>query len=281
MISSRQKNNCKIAKNNENAHYDDMKIRIQYIYENGGENLLGMILSATSLSDFINKVYFVQTMSEYDRGMFDELKDLRCTIEDEEEYLKEQKQSYQELEKELNEKREQLNVKAAETSADLATIQSAITAMKAERVAEAARKAQQANASTGNNQTNNSNSGSDNSGGNNADNGNSGSGNNENVSSGGGYIYPSGPGQLNPTVGVVYFNGHSETYYTQKILPGYGLYIPGRHIVEDGTIRDENGYLCLASSDFPKGTVVETSLGTGIVYDTGCAPGVIDIYTDW
>ena len=57
--------------------------------------------------------------------------------------------------------------------------------------------------------------------------------------------------------------------------------IPGRHVADDGTIRDINNYLCLASSDHPKGTKVETSLGTGIVYDSGCASGVIDIYTDW
>lgn len=266
-----------IAKNNEDAHYDDMKIRIQYIYENGGESLLGMILSATSLSDFINKVYFVQKMSEYDRGMFDELKDLRCTIEDEEEYLRKQKESYQNLEEELNVKWEKLNAKATETSADLSTVQAAITAMKAERAAEAERKTTQTNAPSGGNGNNSTPS--DN--GSNQTDGNAGSGNNDSVSSGGGYIYPSGEGQLNPWIGVVYFNGHRETYYSQRVLPGGGLDIPGRHVAADGTIRDANGYICVASSDYPKGTIVETSLGTGMVYDTGCAPGTIDIYTDW
>lgn len=264
-----------IAKNNEDAHYDDMKIRIQYIYENGGESFLGMIFSATSLSDFVNRVYFVQKMSEYDRGMFDELKNLRCTIEDEEEYLKKQKESYQSLEAELNVKREALNAKATETSADLSTVQSAITAMKAERAAEAERKAAQTNApagSSGNNQTVSGGS---------TNNGNVESGNHDSVSSGGGYSYPSGAGQLNPWVGVVYFNGHRETYYSQRVLPGGGLDIPGRHVASDGTIRDANGYICVASSDYPKGTIVETSLGTGMVYDSGCASGTIDIYTDW
>lgn len=264
-----------IAKNNEDAHYDDMKIRIQYIYENGGESFLGMIFSATSLSDFVNRVYFVQKMSEYDRGMFDELKNLRCTIEDEEEYLKKQKESYQSLEAELNVKREALNAKATETSADLSTVQSAITAMKAERAAEAERKDAQTNApagGSGNNQTVSGGS---------TNNGNVESGNHDSVSSGGGYSYPSGAGQLNPWVGVVYFNGHRETYYSQRVLPGGGLDIPGRHVASDGTIRDANGYICVASSDYPKGTIVETSLGTGMVYDSGCASGTIDIYTDW
>lgn len=65
------------------------------------------------------------------------------------------------------------------------------------------------------------------------------------------------------------------------MLPGKGLKIPGRHVASDGTIRDENNYIVVASSDYPKGTIVETSLGTGKVYDTGCDSGIIDIYTDW
>lgn len=88
---------------------------------------------------------------------------------------------------------------------------------------------------------------------------------------------------LNPYIGVVYYNGHKETYYSQRVLPGGGLNIPGRHVAEDGTIRDENGYVCVAAdpSFLPYGSVVETSLGTGKVYDSGCAYGTVDIYTDW
>lgn len=95
------------------------------------------------------------------------------------------------------------------------------------------------------------------------------------------YYESSGDGVLTKSGGVNYYNGRKETWYSQRVLPGGGLDIPGRHVAEDGTIRDEDGYICVAASDLPKGTVVETSLGTGKVYDTGCAPGVTDIYTDW
>lgn len=91
----------------------------------------------------------------------------------------------------------------------------------------------------------------------------------------------SSSGVLTKSKGVNYFNGHKETWYSQKVLPGGGLKIPGRHVAADGTIRDENDYICVASSDYAKGTIVETSLGTGKVYDSGCASGTIDIYTDW
>lgn len=57
--------------------------------------------------------------------------------------------------------------------------------------------------------------------------------------------------------------------------------IPGRYVGSDGVIRDANGYICVAASDLPIGSIVETSLGTGKVYDTGCAAGTTDIYTNW
>lgn len=83
--------------------------------------------------------------------------------------------------------------------------------------------------------------------------------------------------------GVVYYNGHRETYYSQRVLPGNALKIPGRHVADDGTIRDEDGYICVAAntSYMKKGTVLMTSLGPAKVYDCGCAYGTIDIYVNW
>ena len=86
---------------------------------------------------------------------------------------------------------------------------------------------------------------------------------------------------LTRSKGVVYYNGHRETWYSQKVLPGRGLKIPGRHVDSRGLVCDGNGYICVASSDLAKGTIVETSLGTGKVYDCGCPENTIDIYCDW
>ena len=83
--------------------------------------------------------------------------------------------------------------------------------------------------------------------------------------------------------GVVYFNGHKETWYSIH-EPGQTVtakHIPGKHIASDDTIRDENGYICVASSDLPFYSVVLTSMGPGKVYDCGCRSGTIDIYTTW
>ena len=163
-----------------------------------------------------------------------------------------------------------MKAKAEETSKDLATVNAQLEAARAaqkKQEEEAQRKAdeqlakkaqeetKQASASAGSNTSAGDNSGS------------------------GGYVIPSGG--LTPSKGRIWYNGHTETYYSQKVLPGGGLAIPGRHIASDGTIRDADGYIVLASDDYPRGTVVETSLGAGKVYDTGSGSGNIDLYTDW
>lgn len=96
------------------------------------------------------------------------------------------------------------------------------------------------------------------------------------------YYYVSG-NPLTQSKGALYFNGHKETYYSERVLPGNGLYIPGRHVAYDGTIRDSDGYIAVAAdpSYLPRGTVVMTSVGPAKVYDTGCAYGTVDIYVSW
>jgi len=88
-------------------------------------------------------------------------------------------------------------------------------------------------------------------------------------------------GVLTKSKGVNYYNGHRETWYSQKVLPGGGLQIPGRHVDNRGLVCDGDGYICVASNDYPKGTIVETSLGAGKVYDCGCPKNTIDIYCNW
>ena len=88
---------------------------------------------------------------------------------------------------------------------------------------------------------------------------------------------------LTSSMGAKEFNGHRETYYSEKVLPGGGLNIPGRHVADDGTIRDSDGYICVASdlSYLDRYNILLTSLGPAKVYDTGCAYGTIDIYVSW
>lgn len=94
--------------------------------------------------------------------------------------------------------------------------------------------------------------------------------------------YDGGSGYNHPfrSQGTTNDGNYDYTWYSQRVLPGGGLNIPGRHVDEDGFVRDENGNLCIAARDLDKGTEVNTPFGKAVVYDY-CPNGNLDIYTDW
>lgn len=274
-----------ISRENESRQYEDMKTRIRYMYENGNNNLLELLFSAENMSDFLNRAEFIQNISSYDREKLNNLRNVQKGIEQQEEDLLAKQNSLTELETQLKQQQDALNQKAAETSTDLAVFNQQLQALRAEqarvaaeeaRRAEEAKRAEEARRASANAPTqvetpSAPTTGTD-------DDSTNDTFLSQDTTD---YNYTDSGGALTPSKGVVYYNGHRETYYSQRVLPGGGLNIPGRHVAEDGTIRDADGYICVASSDLPWGSVVETSLGTAKVYDCGCASGTIDIYTDW
>lgn len=79
--------------------------------------------------------------------------------------------------------------------------------------------------------------------------------------------------------GVIYQNGIRYTYYSSNVL--YHYRTPEWNTGSDGIYRDSAGYIVVASSDHSQGSVVSTPFGAGKVYDSGCASGTIDIYTNF
>lgn len=78
--------------------------------------------------------------------------------------------------------------------------------------------------------------------------------------------------------GVVNWGGYKFTYYSQSVLPGGGLSIPGRHVNAGGYVSDGDGYIVLAGSA-PKGTVCSTPFGwPGKIYDRGTVGNHLDVY---
>lgn len=86
-------------------------------------------------------------------------------------------------------------------------------------------------------------------------------------------------GTLTKAGGVNYYNGSRETWYSSNQL--YHHKTSEWTVGADGVYRDKDGYVVVARSDMAQGATVETSLGTGKVYDSGCSNGTTDIYTKW
>lgn len=83
-------------------------------------------------------------------------------------------------------------------------------------------------------------------------------------------------------MGEILYGDFRYTWYSQNVLPGDGLDIPGRH-VEDGYVVDEYGYTVLATCEAEYGATMDIPVGTGIgkVYDYCDEPGTVDVYTDF
>lgn len=293
-----------ISRQNEARQYEDMKTRIKFMYENDSSSLFEILFSSKNLSDFLNAANFIQSISQYDQEKLNQLQEVKAGIELQEAAMKEKQNELLTLQAQLETQEAELSARAQETSTDFAKFQQQIKALREEEarkaaeraVAEkaaaekaaaekaAAEEAAKKNETAKKEETSNNTNAKPSTGTTSGSNNSTSTGSNNSTSTGsssGSFNYPTSGGVLTPEKGVIYFNGHRETYYSQKVLPGGGLNIPGRHVASDGTIRDADGYICVASSDLAWGTLVETSLGMGKVYDSGCASGTIDIYTNW
>ena len=85
--------------------------------------------------------------------------------------------------------------------------------------------------------------------------------------------------------GVITWKGCLFTWYSQRVLPGRGLKIPGRHVDAQGFVCDKYGYIVVASTPRMKikGTVVATPFGKyGKCYDCGGGGSKWrDVYVAW
>ena len=88
-------------------------------------------------------------------------------------------------------------------------------------------------------------------------------------------------------LGTVHYAGWKWTWYSERVLPGGGLDIPGRHTDAQGFVCDGEGYICLASTnaeDKRTGAVYMTPFGRyGKVYDfcDGVSEATLDVYVGW
>ena len=82
------------------------------------------------------------------------------------------------------------------------------------------------------------------------------------------------------SAGVVNWGGYHFTWYSQNVLPGGGLNIPGRHVNSAGFVCDGNGYI-VAATAFGRGATGNSPWGIWKSYDTGVSGNTVDLYTAW
>lgn len=75
------------AQRQEEEQYEAMKLRIQYLYENGNTSYLALLLQASSFQSVLNSAEYIEQMYSYDRKMLMQYEDTRKSIEEMKENL--------------------------------------------------------------------------------------------------------------------------------------------------------------------------------------------------
>lgn len=114
------------AKLEENSQYQDMKLRIKFMYERGDTTFLEILMSSESITDLLNKADYVKQLSEYDRKMLDEFQKIVQTVEEKEEKLKEEYEELSVLRDDLIKQQESVETLLAENKLELADLESKI-----------------------------------------------------------------------------------------------------------------------------------------------------------
>lgn len=158
------------AEKKEKEQYEDMKLRIKFMYEEGDSSALEALTTSKDFSEFVNQAEYVQNVHTYDRKKLTEyvetkqkVADLKTTLEEEKTNMESMQSEYEAKETQLNETIEAKRSEVADLdnqiqqAAEEAARQAAIAAQQA---------AQQANRNNGGNGGNHSsNGGGSNSGG--------------------------------------------------------------------------------------------------------------------
>lgn len=66
----------------EDDQYETMKKRVKYMYENGSEGYLDIILSSKSVGEFLNRVEYINKITAYDNQMLNNYEDTKNDVEE-------------------------------------------------------------------------------------------------------------------------------------------------------------------------------------------------------
>lgn len=121
------------AKASEAQQYNDMKIRIQYMYENSSTSYVEMFLSADSISEFLSRAVNIAQLSEYDRELLEEYQETREQIAEKEKQVIQEKEEIQELQIQSQDKQAEVSELIEATYNEIRSYQDSISQAQSEQ----------------------------------------------------------------------------------------------------------------------------------------------------
>ncbi len=108
------------AEERSGRQYEDMKLRIQFMYENGTTSLWQALFAAESFTDFLNRTEYIESINEYDRAKLEEYRQLAEEIAENKKKLEEDRQALVAMQEEKRARQEEVNSLISQTKNSLA-----------------------------------------------------------------------------------------------------------------------------------------------------------------
>ena len=124
------------AKSKEKQKYEDMKLRIKYMYEEGNTGFLSTLIRAESYTDLVSKAEYVQKVHDYDRKMLDEYVETKNEVADLKDNLEEGQAEMQALSDEMVVQKENLETTLTQMRSQIEDFDSQLIQAKEEAAEE-------------------------------------------------------------------------------------------------------------------------------------------------
>lgn len=106
------------------TQYEDMKVRIQFMYENSTDSYLEMLLSSKSISEFLNAAEYIAEIETYDRKKLTEYEETVAYISDTEALLQQEYAELEEMKEDVERQKQAVAALMEQKEVQLAGIES-------------------------------------------------------------------------------------------------------------------------------------------------------------
>lgn len=113
------------------GQYESMKVRIQFLYEEGETTYLDIFLNAGNFTDMINVAEYIEALTVYDRNKLNEYREIRDSIEELKEQKVQEKEELDLLKEQVNEEKNRVSKLVKKTQSNIKEYSSQISEAEA------------------------------------------------------------------------------------------------------------------------------------------------------
>lgn len=117
------KDELDVAQQKADCQYEDMKVRIQYMYENSRASYMQLLLMTKSFPDFLNAVEYIAAIESYDRNKLAEYEETVVYISNTEQILEQEYAELEEMKAEVQQQKQAVAALMEQKEIQLANIQ--------------------------------------------------------------------------------------------------------------------------------------------------------------